>query len=176
VGPDRPELPAFAGALPDGLAVVREDPPGCGPVPALRAGLAGIGAPWVLVLAADLPFLHDEHIRELLAIARRDRPAGVIMADDAGAAQWLTGCWQAARLRAALAGYDGSSLRGLFGPLNPVLVRCLAASGAPPPWLDCDTPADLAAARDLAAGAGRAAEGDSDSGTTDSERQERDHA
>ena len=40
VGPARPELAGLATTLPGGLAVTREDPPGSGPVPALRAGLA----------------------------------------------------------------------------------------------------------------------------------------
>src|SRR5258708_21334876 len=51
VGPDRPGL---AGAP----RFVREEPPGAGPVPALRRGLAELGqAPWAAVVAADLPFL-----------------------------------------------------------------------------------------------------------------------
>ncbi len=50
-------------------------------------------------------------------------------------------------LRNAAASYQGTSLRGLLGPLSPVLVRPAVPPGQPPPWLDCDTPEDLAAAR-----------------------------
>jgi len=49
----------------------------------------------------------------------------------------------------ALAAYPGNSLRGLLGPLAPVLVRAAAAGSGPPQWLDCDSPADVAAARRL---------------------------
>jgi molybdenum cofactor guanylyltransferase len=172
VGPERPDLGQIAAALPGGLAVVREDPPGAGPVPALRAGLPEVRAPWVAVLAADLPFLRGGHIRALLAaaLASAGEPpgaAGAVMTDAAGRAQWLAGCWQSARLRSALLAYDGASLRGLLGPLHPVLLAAgtvpgsagpegtgtastgtaSTGTGAPPPWLDCDTPAELAAAR-----------------------------
>src|ERR1700677_590022 len=53
----------------DGLmrvVFVSEEPPGAGPVPALRRGLAEVSAPRVAVLAADLPFLRAAHIRALL--------------------------------------------------------------------------------------------------------------
>jgi molybdopterin-guanine dinucleotide biosynthesis protein A len=150
VGPARDGLGSVAAGLPGGLIVVREDPPGGGPVPALRAGLARVRSPWVAALAADLPFLRGGHIRELLAAgvdAGGGAAGGAVLADDTDRAQWLAGCWAAGRLRSALAGYAGHSLGGLLGPLNPVLVSCPAAPGAPPPWLDCDTPAELAAAR-----------------------------
>jgi molybdopterin-guanine dinucleotide biosynthesis protein A len=138
VGPGRPEVPA-------GLIVTREDPPGAGPVPALRAGLAAVRAPWAAVLAADLPFLRGDHLRALVAAAVNSGCA--VAADESGAAQWLAGCWPAEALRQALAGYQGSSLRGLLGPLRPFLVRDAGPADGPSPWLDCDTPADLAAAR-----------------------------
>jgi hypothetical protein len=53
-------------------------------------------------------------------------------------------------LRAALADYLGESLRGVLGPLVPVLVpgAALAGPGEPEPWRDCDTPDDLAWARE----------------------------
>jgi molybdopterin-guanine dinucleotide biosynthesis protein A len=147
VGPARADLAKIADSLPDGLIVAGEDPPGAGPVPALRAGLAWVLAPWVAVLAADLPFLRGGQVRGLLAIASGTARAGVIMADDSGAAQWLAGCWRTARLRSALLEYRGSSLRGLLAPLDPMLVSYATPPGEPPPWLDCDTPGELAAAR-----------------------------
>jgi molybdenum cofactor guanylyltransferase len=126
--------------------VTREDPPGAGPVPALRAGLAEVGAPWVAVLAADLPFVRGDQLRRLLAAACGSS-AGAVIADESGAAQWLAGCWRTNRLGAALAAYQGSSLRGLLDPLRPVLIRDAGPGDGPPPWLDCDTPDELAAAR-----------------------------
>jgi molybdenum cofactor guanylyltransferase len=155
VGPPRAELAGDLAGDGGELAVVREDPPGAGPVPALRAGLADsglaeAGAPWVALLAADLPFLRAEHLRDLLASLETGADgscAGAVLADDRGRPQWLTSCWPADRLRSALAGYPGRSLRGLLGPLRPRLVSLPVPPGEPPPWLDCDTPADLAAAR-----------------------------
>jgi molybdopterin-guanine dinucleotide biosynthesis protein A len=144
VGPPRPGLP--------GVSFVREEPPGAGPVPALRRGLAEAADPWVAVLAADLPFLRSGHLRALLAAAG-DR-AGAILADDTGRPQWLAGCWRTGALRQAVTGYQRDSLRGLLGPLAPALVRLAPAPGEPPPWLDCDTPGDLRRARELSDAAG----------------------
>jgi molybdopterin-guanine dinucleotide biosynthesis protein A len=143
VGPERAGLELV------GVSFVREDPPGAGPVPALRRGLAETGEPRVAVLAADLPFLRPDHLGALLAAAQGR--LGAVLADDAGRPQWLAGCWQTASLRRALARYRADSLRGLLGPLDPVLVRLPPRPGEPPPWLDCDTPQALRRARELAA-------------------------
>ena len=130
VGPARSELA-------DRAAFVREDPPGSGPIPALRRGLAEVSAPAVAVLAADLPFLRARHLRILLGAlpagpARPARPAsparqgaatsGVIMVDGGGRRQWLAGCWRTAVLRTAMQAYSGNSLRGLLEPLEPALL------------------------------------------------------
>ena len=143
VGPPRPTLTAPL----DGQATmewVREDPPGSGPVAALRCGLAATGAPLILLLAADLPFLRA---RQLTALIAATGPAqGAVLVDDADRPQWLVGCWAASALRAGLARYRGSSLRGLLDPLRPARLTCPAGDG-PPPWLDCDTDADLRLAR-----------------------------
>lgn len=137
VGPDRPELTRPR------LTVVCEDPPGAGPVPALAAGLAEVEAPVVALLAADLPFLRAVHLTELRR--RLDGHAGAVLVDDSGRAQWLAGVWRTDAVTGALAGYRGTSLRGLLAPLDP---RRVAAWGdTHPPWYDCDTPEELADAR-----------------------------
>jgi molybdopterin-guanine dinucleotide biosynthesis protein A len=137
VGPERPGM--------GGVTFVSEQPPGAGPVPALRRGLAEASPPWAAVLAADLPFLREAHLGALRAAAAGQH--GAILVDDAGRPQWLAGCWRTEILRRAAAGYQGTSLGGLVGPLEPVLVRLTPAPGEPPPWLDCDTPEDLDRAR-----------------------------
>ena len=144
VGPDRPGL-----LLPGGqLRVVREDPPGGGPVPALHRGLAEITTGWILLLAADLPFLRARHLVSLLAAARRDgQGTGSVLADGTGRPQWLASCWQAPPLRRAAAGYRGNSLHGLLRPLRPVLLALPPDDPGPPAWLDCDTPHDVRRAR-----------------------------
>jgi molybdopterin-guanine dinucleotide biosynthesis protein A len=147
VGPDRPGLGLTAGEV----RVVREDPPGSGPVPALRRGLAEVAAPWVFVLAADLPFLRAADLGSLLAaamgLAGPAGPAGAVLADDTGRPQWLAGCWQTDGLRQAVSGYQGGSLHGLLGPLSPVLLAPAPDRAGPPPWLDCDTEDDVRLAR-----------------------------
>ncbi|WP_328421907.1 NTP transferase domain-containing protein [Micromonospora sp. NBC_00389] len=57
-----------ADAVPDGVRVTREDPPGGGPVAATAAGLALLdpGTTLVALLAADLPLLTRAAIGELL--------------------------------------------------------------------------------------------------------------
>ena len=142
----------LAAGRPGWLGWVQEEPPGSGPVAGLRRGLAAASAPWLVLLAADLPFLTAAHIRELLAAgvrAARDpelRP-GVACADATGQPQWLTSCWQTSSLRSALAAYSGDSLRGVLASLHPAAIRLAVPAGDPPPWLDCDTPDDLATAR-----------------------------
>ncbi|TDB92259.1 molybdenum cofactor guanylyltransferase [Actinomadura sp. 7K534] len=137
VGPPRDVLP--------GAVLVREDPPGAGPVPALRAGLAEVRAPRLALLAADLPFLRPAHLARLLD-AMGERP-GAVLVDEDGREQWLAGCWRADDLRTALGAYTGASLRGLLGPLGPAAVALPA--GTRPAWFDCDTPEALAAAERL---------------------------
>lgn len=136
VGPPRPELP---GAVP-----VRENPTGGGPVPALRAGLGRVHAPWTAVLAADLPFLRSGHVRELRRHARGR--GGAVIVDPGGRPQWLAGVWRTAGLRGAMDAYDGASLRGLMEPLEPARVRTPQGER---PWHDCDTPSDVASAARL---------------------------
>jgi molybdopterin-guanine dinucleotide biosynthesis protein A len=153
---------------PPTLRFVLEDPPGGGPVTALRRGITEVSAPWLVLLAADLPFLLPEHVQALLAAAGEaqraqsgqaqmapgGQRAGAILADDGGRPQWLIGCWPTTALASALRGYDGRSLHGLLSPMRPVELVAEVAPGAPPPWLDCDSPADLRRAREWAAGGG----------------------
>ncbi|REF01057.1 molybdenum cofactor guanylyltransferase [Thermomonospora umbrina] len=142
VGPPRPRL------TPADAVVVREDPPGGGPVPALTAGLAEVRAPWTVLLAADLPFLRAAHVDGLLGAAVR-HGVGAVLTDDDGRPQWLIGCWRTAALRTALTAYDGRSLHGLLDPLEPRTLS-VPAGERPPPWYDCDTPESLERARALA--------------------------
>jgi molybdopterin-guanine dinucleotide biosynthesis protein A len=137
VGPPQP--------VPDGVLVVREQPPGGGPVAALRAGLTPVETDVVAVLAADLPFLTPAVLGLLLGRLQRD---GVLVVDDSGHDQLLLGVWRTAALRRVLTGPAGpTSMRRLLAPLSVDRVRPAAEEGRPPPWIDCDTPADLARAR-----------------------------
>ena len=144
-GPPRHGLP--------GVRFVREDPPGSGPVPALRAALPAVTGQWVALLAADLPYLTSAHVSRLREAGAAAEVDGALYVDGTGQEQWLAGVWHTPALRAALAAYDGRSLRGLLRPLAFTRVTA-APSDGPPPWRDCDTTADLTAARAWAAGPG----------------------
>jgi molybdopterin-guanine dinucleotide biosynthesis protein A len=136
VGPSRPVAAAVRWA--------REEPVGAGPAAALAAGLAGLTAPVVVVLAADLPFVTAGVVTRLVDVAG---PSGAVIVDDGGAPQWLLGAWPRELLVAAFAGDQvGRSLRGSLAPLGPKL---LIADETVPEWFDCDEPADLQAAKEL---------------------------
>lgn len=131
--------------VPQRAITAREDPPGSGPVPALGAGLRHVTAPWLAVLAADLPFLRQADIADLLAAALPGR--GAVLIDEQGREQWLAGIWRVAALTSAIAGYTGSSLGGLLAPLRPAPLHVTVVDGTPSPWFDCDTAADVEKAR-----------------------------
>jgi molybdopterin-guanine dinucleotide biosynthesis protein A len=146
--------------VPDGTPVVREEPPGSGPVAGIAAGLAalsdlaGPGAiELVGILAGDLPFLTAEHLDELFVALTSgptdiERPEVALAVDPTGTANWLCAVWRADALRRRLAELGdpaGKSVRRLLGGIRQVHV--LDETG----WSsDVDTPDDLDAARDRA--------------------------
>jgi molybdopterin-guanine dinucleotide biosynthesis protein A len=141
VGPPQP--------VPGGVVHVREQPPGGGPVPALRAGLAAVTQDVVALLAADLPFLTAELVDGLRERLTGD---GVLVIDPTGRDQLLLGVWRTAALRAAVADTSGpTSMRAVLAPLAVRRYRPPVQAGRPEPWTDCDTPAELARARSRAA-------------------------
>lgn len=142
VGPPQP-------APPD-VVLTREDPPGGGPVAALRAGLALVDADVVAVLAGDLPFVTGALIG---ALRRRLRGDGVLVVDDTGRDQLLLGVWRTAALRDAVRDPAGPrALHRAVAGLGVDRHRPPVAPGEVPPWLDCDTPEELARAREVAGG------------------------
>lgn len=141
VGPPQP--------VPSDVRLVREQPPGGGPVAALRAGLPHVPTDAVALLAADLPFLTPALVAELLARLTGD---GVLVVDDGGRDQYLLGVWRTAALRSATTDVIGPTpLRRVLAGLAVTRYRPVVAPGTPPPWTDCDTPAELARARAVAA-------------------------
>jgi molybdopterin-guanine dinucleotide biosynthesis protein A len=135
--------------VPPDVLVVREDPPRGGPVAAMRAGLAHVPGDVVALLAGDLPFL----TRALVdALRERLTGDGVLVVDDTDRDQLLLGVWRTAALRAAVADVHGpTSVRRVLAPLAVRRLHPQVGPGQPPPWTDCDTPADLARARAAAA-------------------------
>lgn len=128
-------------AVPPGVLLTREDPPGSGPLAALAAALPLIDAPLCVVLAADLPFVTAEHVAQLVAAAAEESAVAV---DAAGREQPLLGAYDVAALRAAMpADVEGAPMRALR-----LAVRTVHLEGDP--WFDVDHPADLDAARSRA--------------------------
>ncbi|GAA1966523.1 hypothetical protein GCM10009738_48150 [Kitasatospora viridis] len=134
-----------------GVRWTRERPPGGGPVAAVAAGLAELahpvdpaGAPVLLLLAADLPFLTPGTVGRLAAAVTGEVEAAVLV-DAGGRDQPLLAAYRTAALRAALAGLGdpaGRPLRRLVGGLRTVRLPDTEDAAA-----DCDTWAQLAAAR-----------------------------
>ncbi len=135
--------PATLG-VPPGVTRVSEKPPGGGPVAGLAAGLTGVEAPVVALLAADLPFLTGQAIERLRRELDGSTVDGVVYVDDQGRHQTLCGVWHTEALRAALREFPehhGTALRRLLAGLRVGTVSHDTAG--PPPWYDCDSPEDL---------------------------------
>jgi molybdopterin-guanine dinucleotide biosynthesis protein A len=136
VGPSRPGLPGD-------VLVVREDPPGGGPVAAIAAGLAAVGGSGlVVVVAGDLPFLTDGAIRDLHeAVGELD---GAVFVDGQGRRQYLCGVYHVGAVQKMLGHLGdpaGQSMRALVSELRVGEVR--SPTDGVPPWVDCDTVDDL---------------------------------
>lgn len=131
--------------LPDTVIQLREEPPGAGPLAALAAALAQLTASWTVLLAADLPFFISDDVAALLEAAVKADGAAVL-GDEWGRPQWLAGAYPTDRLRRVMPPDPaGRSLRGVLADL--VAVTVAGDPDRPPAWLDCDTPAELQAAR-----------------------------
>lgn len=145
-------LPPSSGEAMPMPVLTREDPPFGGPVAGLAAGLRALpdpGAPWVLLLAVDVPRA-ARAVATLEEAVSREPVDGAYLVRD-GHAQWLVGLYRRAALDAELDGIetDGAPMKRLVGAL-----RC-AEVPDPAGWSDdIDTPADAAR---LGARAGRGA-------------------
>jgi molybdopterin-guanine dinucleotide biosynthesis protein A len=143
---------AVGAALPTSRPVVWtcEEPTGGGPVAALAAALPLLHSPYVVVLAADLPFITAGGVAQLLRVRRN--AAAVIAVDGEGHDQPLLALYDTARLRAAMPDEpQGASMRSVLRRLDVdgVITR-IDLGGDPPATWDCDTAADLNRAEELA--------------------------
>ncbi len=129
VGPTRPHL--------GNVTWRQEDPPGGGPVAALRAGIDAVTADVVLVLAADLPDIGPA-VAELLG-RLGPAPLALLVTDDRP--NYLAAAWRTGALRAGLA-ECGPSMRSLIEPLPWVPVIDEQGWGR-----DCDTWPEIERAR-----------------------------
>ena len=140
--PDARRVVCVGPALPTARAVTwtREEPAGAGPMAALVSGLSLVTAPYVVLLAADLPFLTAPVVSALL------EQANAVLVDDNGREQYLISAWRTADLRAADLSVD--RLGAVVRQVGATRVTWSGAPGVQTPWTDCDTPADLEAARE----------------------------
>ena len=105
----------------------------------------------VAVLGGDLPFVTAAVLDDLRrAVAADDGPALALLVNDDGRDQPLCAVWRTAALRTALAGVGaGTPLRQVVAAAPTVLRRTVPVrAGSAPALFDCDTPADLARARE----------------------------
>ncbi|MEU4364825.1 NTP transferase domain-containing protein [Promicromonospora sp. NPDC023987] len=124
------------------LVLTQEDPPFGGPVAGVAAGLRAVpasSAPWVLLLAVDVPHA-AEAIGFLERTVSREPVDGAYLVRD-GRPQWLVGLYRRAALDRVLGEIqvDGAAMRRLVGGLPCTEVP------DPAGWSDdIDTPADAA--------------------------------
>ncbi|MGW1895224.1 NTP transferase domain-containing protein [Streptomyces sp. NPDC002004] len=139
-----------AGRRPTPRTVVwaRENPPGAGPLAALDAGLRHTSADRVVVLSADLPFLHADTVHRLLAALTAGRADGALLTDPGGRDQPLVAAYRSEPLRReiALLAAEHGNLTGL--PLRLLTAELdLTRITDPVASFDCDTWEDIAVAR-----------------------------
>lgn len=140
--------PAADGLAAAGARVVREDPPGGGPVAGLAAGVAALppDVDVVAVVAGDVPFGGPALDRTTRAL-RADRSVDAVLGEDPlGRWQPLLGSYRVAALRTALAAApaEGRSARSVLGGLTVALAPVDTRES-----LDLDSPEDLAVAAAL---------------------------
>ncbi|MEW2630311.1 NTP transferase domain-containing protein [Streptomyces sp. NPDC048389] len=126
-----------------------EEPSGGGPLAALDAGVRPTEADALVVLSADLPFLSERTVRQLVdALAERDSEA-VLLTDADGRDQPLVAAYRAEPLRRELGllaveygSLSGLPLRLLTGELDLARIET-----DPLASFDCDTWGDVSTAR-----------------------------
>lgn len=138
VGPEELAESVVAHRAATKTLLTREDPPFSGPAAGIAAGLAALGAgadgagpaelragaaPWVLVLAVDVPRAREAVGRLVEGVAQETGCDGAYLVDG-GRAQWLVGMYRAAALAERAGGIcggesgKGSSVRRLLGGLR----------------------------------------------------------
>lgn len=148
-------------AVPSGVLRTLEDPPDGGPVAGIAAGLTALGrgdaaeargqgpAPWVLVLACDVPRAAGAVPRLVEACAGGGATSGALLVDADGRDQPLVGLYRRADLDRAVTALAarrddgtvrGASVRALLAPLTLTRVPDDASSAA-----DVDTWDDVRA-------------------------------
>lgn len=125
------------GPVPDGVELVREDPPFGGPAAGVIAALPAVESEWVLVAACDHPFVAEAVPR---LVAERDGGDGVVLESPGGRRQ-LVLLARTAALRSAATEFPdptGLSMGALLATLD-----LRAVVGSDRTAADVDTWADV---------------------------------
>ena len=119
------------------VAWIREQPEGGGPVAALDAGLSLVDAPFVAVVAVDLPLLSDAFVRTLVGAA--DEQVAAVAIDGGGKVQPLLACYSTSVLRSTI-GQTPAAGGSMMALLQRIPFRTVPDEGQA---RDCDTLRDL---------------------------------
>jgi molybdopterin-guanine dinucleotide biosynthesis protein A len=127
----------------------REEPPGGGPLAALDAGVRQVEAQAVLVLSADLPFLGERTVRQLIGTLDASGREAALLTDPGGRDQPLVAAYRTEPLRRELAllATEHGSLSGLPLRLLTQELDLARVDAEPLASFDCDTWEDISAAR-----------------------------
>lgn len=127
----------------------REEPPGGGPLAALDAGVRQVEAQSVLVLSADLPFLGERTVRQLIGTLGNSGREAALLTDAGGRDQPLVAAYRTEPLRRELAllATEHGSLTGLPLRLLTQELDLARIDADPLASFDCDTWEDISAAR-----------------------------
>lgn len=132
-------------AVPDGVLLTREDPPGTGPAAGVLAGLDAITdpAPWTLVLACDLPGA-PEAVGQVLGAAASapDEAEGLCLRDAGGELQHLAALYRTPALRHAFDVWGDPANRSVRGVMASLALLPVDPGDASVE--DLDTPDQLA--------------------------------
>jgi molybdopterin-guanine dinucleotide biosynthesis protein A len=138
VGPDRDEFPST-------IQIIKEDPPGGGPVAGIAAGLPLIETEYVAVLATDMPY--STGLVPLLLAGLSNEVEAVVVVDREGFQQPFSGLYRVSALLRVLGTKEpltGRSMRSLLVELKMKEVSLNAADSHL--LLDIDTRQDLISA------------------------------
>ncbi|MGX1882304.1 NTP transferase domain-containing protein [Streptomyces sp. NPDC055287] len=127
----------------------REEPAGGGPLAALDAGVRRTAAGSLLVLSADLPFIHPGTVQRLLDALDSPGAEAALLVDPGGRDQPLVAAYRAEPLRRELAllATEHGGLAGLPLRLLTHELALTRVAAGPLDSFDCDTWEDIAAAR-----------------------------
>lgn len=134
----------------DDTTAVADDPPGCGPLGGVLAGLAHADTEYVFVCPGDAPFLSRTLVARL-ATALDDEHADVALPHDGARRQHLFVLMRRA-LAAEVRRYLGTGARSVVGFVDRQRVAVIDAALERDAFINVNSAADLAAATTMAMG------------------------